>query len=377
MIHKINHSILVINSGSSSIKFQLFKQERLQLLAKGKIVNINTAPLFKAIETHSKQEKIQQTEIKLPDEYTYKEALNYILSWIEAHFNQWKIGCVAHRVVHGGHYFSNSVQISSEVLSKLKNLCSLAPLHQPHNLTAIELLEELKPDITQIACFDTAFHSGHSRLFIEYALPEALRYKGIRRFGFHGLSYEWLVYKLRKCEPELAKGRVIAAHLGNGASLCAIKNGISIDTTMGMTALDGLPMGTRCGNLDPGVILYILKELGMTTDELERMLYHESGLKGLSAWTNDVRLLEASDNQDAKFALEYFCMKTAQYIAMMAVSLGGIDGIVFTGGIGENSELIRQYILRRLDFLKPFEIRIIKTNEEKIMAMHAIQMIEE
>lgn len=376
MTQKVNSGILVINSGSSSIKFQLFEQSSLEVLARGKISNINTTPRFTASTMQLNQEEIQQTTSNFPENYTYKEALRYILTWIETYFKQWEISCVAHRVVHGGPYFTNSVQISSEVIRKLKRLCSLAPLHQPHNLAAIELLEELKPDITQIACFDTAFHAGHTRLFIEYALPETLRSQGIRRFGFHGLSYEYLVYKLRQSEPSLVKGRIVAAHLGNGASLCAIKNGVSIDTSMGMSALDGLPMGTRCGNLDPGVVLYILKSLGLTADELEHMLYNESGLKGLSGWTNDVRLLEACDNQDATFALDFFCMKTAQYIAMMAVSLGGIDAIIFTGGIGENSALIRQKILQVLDFLKPFEVRTIKTNEEKIMAMHAIQIIK-
>lgn len=377
MTNKVNDCVLVINSGSSSIKFQLFEQDQLQLLARGKIVNINTDPLFTVIKSNSKLENPEKTNITFPKESIYKEALKYILSWIENHFSDWKISCAAHRVVHGGSHFTKSVEVSAKVISKLKQLCPLAPLHQPHNLAAIELLDELKPGVTQIACFDTAFHSRHSQLFIEYALPETLRHKGIRRFGFHGLSYEWLVYTLRQSEPNFVKGRLIAAHLGNGASLCAIQDGVSIDTTMGMTALDGIPMGTRCGSIDPGVILYILKELGLSLDELEGMLYHESGLKGLSGWTNDVRLLQDSDDQHAKFALDYFSMRTAQYIAMMAVSLGSIDGIVFTGGIGENSELLRHKILQRLEFLKPFEVRVIKANEEKIMAMHAIQIIGE
>lgn len=377
MKNETNESILVINTGSSSIKFQLFKAPHLHLLIRGKMTHIGNTPCFTAMKIRTSEDKPQKIEKKLPGKYTYKEALNYILNWIGTDEQNGKISIVAHRVVHGGEYFTKSTRVTSEVFSTLKSLCSLAPLHQPHNLAAIELLAELQPEITQIACFDTAFHSGHDRLFVEYALPENIRNKGVRRYGFHGLSYEWIVYKLQENEPELAKGRIVAAHLGNGASLCAIHNGISIDTTMGMTALDGLPMGTRCGSLDPGVIIYLIRELGLSTDEVESMLYNESGLKGLSNWTNDVRLLQESDNSAAKFALDYFCIKTAQYICMMSASLGGIDSIVFTGGIGENSEYIRQRILSRLAFLRPFEIHVIRANEERIMAMHAMRILNE
>ncbi|KTD32070.1 acetate/propionate family kinase [Legionella israelensis] len=377
MNNETNDSILVINTGSSSIKFQLFKAPHLHLLVRGKMTHIGNTPCFTAMKTRASEDKPQKIDKKLPGQYTYKEALNYILNWIGTDEQNGKISIVAHRVVHGGEYFTKSTRITSEVFSKLKSLCSLAPLHQPHNLAAIELLAELQPEITQIACFDTAFHSGHDRLFVEYALPENIRNKDVRRYGFHGLSYEWIVYKLQENEPGLAKGRIVAAHLGNGASLCAIHNGISIDTTMGMTALDGLPMGTRCGSLDPGVIIYLIRELGLSADEVESLLYNESGLKGLSNWTNDVRLLQESDSFAAKFALDYFCIKTAQYICMMSASLGGIDGIVFTGGIGENSEYIRQRILSHLAFLRPFEIHVIRANEERIMAMHAMRILNE
>ena len=375
MSHEPNHSILVINTGSSSIKFQLFSAVHLHCLARGKITNINHAPIFTAMKTLNHGH--QKTEKQLPEKYTYQDALNHILNWIETDEQYGHILIVAHRVVHGGSYFTKSVRVTSEVISKLKTLAPLAPLHQPHNLAAIEMLAEWKPNLIQVACFDTAFHANHDRLFNEYALPESMRNKGIHRYGFHGLSYEWIAYTLQQSEPELAKGRIVAAHLGNGASLCAMHNGVSIDTTMGMTALDGLPMGTRCGSLDPGVIIYIIRELGLSADEAEQMLYHDSGLKGLSNWTNDVRLLEESDHSDAKFALEYFCMKTAQYIGMMMVSLGGIDGIVFTGGIGENSELIRHHILQHLQLFKPFKVCIIKADEERVMATHAMRFLNE
>lgn len=375
MNHEPNHSILVINTGSSSIKFQLFSAVHLHCLARGDITNINHTPIFTAMKTLNHEH--QKTEKQLPEKYTYQDALNHILNWIETDEQYGHILIVAHRVVHGGGYFTKSVRVTSEVISKLKTLAPLAPLHQPHNLAAIEMLAEWKPNLIQVACFDTAFHANHDRLFNEYALPESMRNKGIHRYGFHGLSYEWIAYTLQQSEPELAKGRIVAAHLGNGASLCAMHNGVSIDTTMGMTALDGLPMGTRCGSLDPGVIIYIIRELGLSADEAEQMLYHDSGLKGLSNWTNDVRLLEESDHSDAKFALEYFCMKTAQYIGMMMVSLGGIDGIVFTGGIGENSEFIRHHILQRLQLFKPFKVCIIKADEERVMATHAMRFLNE
>lgn len=193
---------------------------------------------------------------------------------------------------------------------------------------------------------------------------------------FHGLSYEWIAHALRQNKPTLAKGRIIAAHLGNGASLCAMSNGISIDTTMGMTALDGLPMGTRCGNIDPGAVIYMIRELGLSPEEAESILYHESGLKGLSNWTHDVRLLQESNEPEVRFALNYFCMKTVQLMGMMAVALGGVDGMVFTGGIGENSSLIRDKVLGHLAFLKPFESCVIPANEERVMAMHKLSILE-
>jgi acetate kinase len=203
-----------------------------------------------------------------------------------------------------------------------------------------------------------------------------MRDKGIRRYGFHGLSYEWIAHALRQDDPALAAGRVIAAHLGNGASICAMRNGISIDTTMGMTALEGLPMGTRCGNLDPGALIYMIRDLGISADETEHMLYNESGLLGLSGSTNNVKILQENDDAEAQFALEYFSLKAAQFMGVMAVALGGVDGIIFTGGIGEHSAFIQEKILSRLAFMRPFEVRVIPANEERIMAMHARACLE-
>ncbi|HHY0177171.1 acetate/propionate family kinase [Legionella waltersii] len=377
MIHETKGGILVINTGSSSVKFQVFSIEpMLKLLARGKVNNLGSTPLFTATdETRASQgQHVDKTE--LPADSTHENALHFILRWIETQNQNWQVSTVAHRIVHGGEHFKTSVRVNSEVMAQLWKLCPLAPLHQSHNLAAIKIISSLNPDLMQIACFDTAFHANHEPLFTEYALPQTMRDQGIRRYGFHGLSYEWIAHALRQNEPTLAKGRIIAAHLGNGASLCAMNNGISIDTTMGMTALDGLPMGTRCGNLDPGAVIYMIRELGLSPEAAESILYHESGLKGLSDWTYDVRLLQDSNEPKARFALDYFCMKTAQLMGMMAVALGGVDGMVFTGGIGENSSLIRDKILGQLAFLKPFESCVIPANEERVMAMHTLSILE-
>lgn len=363
-------TILVINSGSSSIKFQLFNTKKpLEHLAWGGVYNIGVTPNL-IIKTN-------QDELKkdLPDDCSHEIALYSILSWIKEQTQYGPLCAVAHRVVHGGTIYTKSVRITTAILNNLKTLIPLAPLHQGHNLAAIEIIHEKRPDLIQIACFDTAFHASHTPLFTTYALPKAMRESGIRRYGFHGLSYEWVVHFLQQNHPSLAKGRIIAAHLGNGASLCAINNGISIDTTMGMTALDGLPMGTRCGQLDPGAIIYMIRSLGLSADEIESILYKKSGLLALSEMTSDVRLLLENKTPNAQLALDYFCLKAAQCMGAMAVALGGVDGVVFTGGIGENSAFIRENILSYLAFLNPFQTLIIPADEERIIAMHTTDLL--
>ena len=349
----MTETILVINTGSSSVKASLFAvDDSLTLMARKHIDRIGSTPQ----ETHEK-------------------ALRSILDWSKE--QDGSLSAVAHRVVHGGDKFSDPVAVTSSVLEQLRLFSPLVPLHQPNNLLAIEIFNKLMPELLQIACFDTAFHAGNEPLFTAYALPKSLADKGIRRYGFHGLSYEWVSHVLRRDDPELADGRVIVAHLGNGASLCALLRGKSIDSTLGMTALEGLPMGTRCGNLDPGVLIYMMRDLGISPDEVERLLHYDSGLKGLSGITNDVRTLLESDDPRAAFAIEYFCLKTAQFMGKMAVSLGGVDGIVFTGGIGENSAPIRDAILSRVKFLGSFKTRIIPADEERIMAMHVTRYMSE
>ncbi|CEK11555.1 acetate/propionate family kinase [Legionella hackeliae] len=372
---KSTDCILVINTGSSSVKFQLFlKSPSLVLLARGSVSHLGGEPQL-SIATNSGL-ALSIDKKMLPINSTHEDGLKHILAWVESQHELGRLVAVAHRVVHGGTEFKQSLLLTPEILERLWKLCPLAPLHQPHNLMAIKIIAALKPDIPQIACFDTAFHANHEPLFTTYALPQKLRDEGIRRYGFHGLSYEWIAYTLLQNESTLAAGRVVAAHLGNGASLCAIHNGVSIDTTMGMTALDGLPMGTRCGSLDPGAVIYMVRELGMSADEVEAILYQESGLVGLSEWTNDVSLLQNSRKPKAQFAIAYYCLKAAQSIGMMAVALGGVDGIIFTGGIGENSIAVRDAILKRLEFLKPFETQVIPANEERMMVIHSLSILE-
>jgi acetate kinase len=376
MTSAVTDSILVINAGSSSVKFRMFScQPELNLLASGKVYDLGGNPSFAATDETARNQGKKVDKKTLPAVSTHENALRFILDWIDAQSQDWQVIAVAHRVVHGGVSFTKSVKITSDVVGQLQELSSLAPLHQSHNLAAIAMISKIKPGVPQIACFDTAFHSSHTDLFTNYALPQTMRDKGIRRYGFHGLSYEWIVHDLQQHDPVLLEGRIIAAHLGSGASLCAMQKGVSIDTTMGMTALDGLPMGTRCGNLDPGVVIYMIRDLGLSADEIEHIFYNESGLLGLSG-SNDVKILENSDDQKAHFALDYFCLRGAQLMGMMAVALGGVDGIVFTGGIGENSAFVRDNILSYLDFLKPFKTCIIPANEERIMAMHTLSILE-
>ena len=354
--------LLVLNTGSSSVKFRLFDfAEEIVLLAGGKVTDIGGAAMFSAQE-----EGEPKQEHPLAPNASHEEAIDLILTWLT--HRSLTIRAAAHRIVHGGEKFFTATRLDDSSLDYLRSLSPLAPLHQPHNLAAVDILQKRQPDMPQYGCFDTAFHARHDPLFHEFALPETLREKGIKRYGFHGLSYDWIDHSLKSDYPHLYAGKVVAAHLGNGASLCALRNGQSIDTTMGMTALDGLPMGSRVGAIDAGAVIYMLNELNMSVDEVEKILYNESGLKGLSGLSNDVKILSESTDKNAKFALEYFALKTAQYIAAMAVSIGGMDGLIFTGGIGENAENVRRWVLDHLAHLPDFELHIIPANEERAMA---------
>ncbi|QAU32846.1 acetate/propionate family kinase [Janthinobacterium sp. 17J80-10] len=357
--------LLVLNAGSSSLKFRVFgAQADLPLLANGRITGIGSRPEFIV-----DGEPVTRLEAGIDQAH----ALRAIVEWIDRHDDNWRIRAVGHRIVHGGEYYAAPVVLSAQAMENLESLVPLAPLHQPHALAAVRTLAQIYPEPQQVGCFDTAFHASHDPLFREYALPRKLREHGIRRYGFHGLSYEWMAQVLRERHPRLAQGRVVAAHLGNGASLCAMHAGKSIDTTMGMTALDGLPMGTRCGSIDPGVTLYMMRQLGMSGDEIDHVLSHESGLMGLSGISSDMRTLTESDSASARFAIDYFCMMTAQHAARMAVALAGIDALVFTGGIGEHSSQVREAVSRHLAFLGPFEVLVVEADEERMIAGHCLE----
>jgi acetate kinase len=304
---------------------------------------------------------------------------------------------LGHRVVHGGPLYSRPVLIDDRVLSTLERAIPFAPLHQPNNLAPIKALRERAPDVPQVACFDTAFHRGHPAVADRYAIPESLHEEGVRRYGFHGLSYEYVSERLRTVAPEIALGRVLVAHLGSGSSMCAIKAGRSIDSTMGFTALDGLPMGTRSGQIDPGVVLYLLSEKKMKTKAVEHFLYHDCGLKGLSGISADVRDLLESDRIEARRAIDYFVYRIALAAGALAAALGGIDAMVFTAGIGENAASIRAAVARRLEWLgldlDPDEnarggplissldsrvaCYVIPTDEEFMIARHTLDTLDE
>jgi acetate kinase len=339
-------SVLTINAGSSSLKFSAYRigdDDRPILSAKGQVDGIGTSPRLVAEDAEGQA----LVDRHWPDDLGLGHAdfFRVIGSWLREHFGgRASLLGVGHRVVHGGIEFTAPVRVSPTVIAKLETLCPLAPLHQPHNLAGIGAVAAVQPDLPQVACFDTAFHRGHPELADWFALPRRFYDDGIRRYGFHGLSYEYIAGVLPEVAPEIANGRVVVAHLGSGASMCAIKAGRSTDSTMGFTALDGLPMGTRCGALDPGVVLHLNRAYGMDADAIEHMLYHECGLKGVSGISNDMRALLASDDPRAAQAIDLFVWRIGRELGALAAVLGGLDGLVFTAGIGERSPEIRERV---------------------------------
>jgi acetate kinase len=334
-------SVLVLNAGSSSIKFSVYAVDGdfLTLDSKGQVEGIGTKPHFTARDAKGASLRDEAFEIATSD--GHGQALGHLGAWLRERLADDRLVAVGHRVVHGGPDFAAPVAIDDAVLDSLESLVPLAPLHQPHNLAAIRAIRSQMPDLLQIACFDTAFHRRHPELADWFALPRRFYDEGIRRYGFHGLSYEYIAHALGEIAPKIARGRVVVAHLGSGASMCAIANGRSIDSTMGFTALDGLPMGTRCGALDPGVVLHLLRAHGMDADAIERLLYHDCGLKGVSGISNDMRALLASDDPRAAQAIELFVYRIGRELGALTAVLGGLDGLVFTAGIGERSPDIR------------------------------------
>jgi acetate kinase len=344
-------TILVVNAGSSSVKFQVFatnEKSEPRRLIKGQIDGIGTRPRLHAVAAN-KTSLIDQSYA--PEQVgDVAAALQTAGAWLRE-TQELEPSAVGHRVVHGGPKYDRPVLVDATVLTDLERYTSLAPLHQPNNLAPIRSMLVRFPGLPQVACFDTAFHRGHGALADHYAIPERFYAEGVRRYGFHGLSYEYIASRLPQVAPEIAPGRVIVAHLGSGASICAFAGGRSVESTMGFTALDGLPMGTRPGQIDPGVILHLIEEKKMTAAEVQKLLYGECGLKGLSGISSDVRELEASSDQRAHFALEYFAYRVGLNTGLLAAALGGLDAFVFTAGIGENSPSMRARIVEKIAWL--------------------------
>jgi acetate kinase len=344
----MSETILVLNAGSSSIKFQLFDvspDARLERRIKGQMEGIGSRPrlLAKDVDGHVRIDQTWPT----PEASTVPAALDKVINFLRETIGALPTA-IGHRVVHGGPNYAEPTSVNAAVLSQLERLSPLAPLHQPHNVGLIRLIAARQPHLLQVACFDTAFHRGHADVADRYAIPEALYTEGVRRYGFHGLSYEYIATYLKEFAPDVAAGRVVVAHLGSGASMCAIAAGKSVESTMGFTALDGLPMGTRPGQLDAGVLLYLLSEKGMDAKAIERLLYNDCGLKALSGIGNDVRELLGSSEKRAKLALEYFVYRVTLFTGMLVAAMGGIDAFVFTAGIGENAPSIRAAVVQRL-----------------------------
>jgi acetate kinase len=340
----MNDYTVVVNAGSSSLKFSVYRRaesDSWTLEARGQVEGIGTSPKFSAKDGADKPIGDVALDPTIRDA---RAALGFVANWLRDRYHGAHVCGVGHRVVHGGAQYSGPTIVTPEVLENLRALIPLAPLHQPYNLSAIEAVWERLPGVAQVVCFDTSFHRGQPAVAQLVPLPREIRDAGVQRYGFHGLSYEYIASVLPSVAPEIAGGRVVVAHLGSGASLCALKGGKSVDSTLGFTALDGLCMGTRPGALDPGVVLYLFQALGLSVKEVETILYKKSGLIGISGISNDMRSLLASNEPDARLALDYFVYRAAKEIAAMTSALGGIDGLVFTAGIGENSPEIRKRI---------------------------------
>jgi acetate kinase len=388
-------SILVVNAGSSSVKFQVFgvgQGRGLDRVLKGQIDGIGTRPKLRATASDG---RLMLDKTYAPDDVPdVPSAIAVAGAWLGEQQNI-ALVAVGHRVVHGGPEYDQPLRVAAEILDHLDRYVPLAPLHQPNNLAPIRTLMSRRPDLPQIACFDTAFHRGHDAVADHYAIPQRFYDEGVRRYGFHGLSYEFIATRLKEVAPRIAEGRVIVAHLGSGASMCALANGRSIESTMGFTALDGLPMGTRTGQIDPGVILYLMMEKGMTPATVQDLFYQDCGLKGLSGISNDMRELLNDPSPRAALAIDYFVYRVSLHAGMLAAALGGLDAFVFTAGVGENSAEIRGRIATKLAWLgvaldadanakhattistpaSRIPVYVIPTDEELMIARHTLSVL--
>jgi acetate kinase len=386
-------SILTLNAGSSSIKFALFRAGRdVRLQLRGEIENLDASPHLQLFDTSGA--KLSERCWPADESLSFAEVIDVLLQQASDHLGQADLVAVGHRVVHGGSAHTEPALVTPDLLAALEALTPLDPLHLPHNLMPMHAIAAARPDVAQVACFDTAFRHTMPPEATHFALPRSISDAGVRRFGFHGLSYEFISGELKHQAPELAAGRVIVAHLGSGASLCALVNGCSVATTMGFSTLDGLMMSTRCGGLDPGVIFYLAR-MGHSIADIEDMLYRRSGLLGVSAISGDIRVLLASDDPNARAAIDLFAYRIAFEIGGLISTLGGLDGLIFTAGIGEHSAAIRAGVCDRLGWLglkldpalnasgAPcisatgglINVRVIATDEELMIARHTQAMI--
>jgi acetate kinase len=393
----MSRHVVTLNAGSSSIKFALFELDGRDPLALA-IGLVEMLGEQRRIKVHGGDGALvhEETWSSADGAPFHTEALQRVLAWRLGAFPNANVVAAGHRVVHGGIYFDGPVLVTDEVLRVLQSLAPLAPLHQPHNIAGILAAREAWPHVAQAACFDTAFHRAHPFVNDVFALPLRFYEEGVRRYGFHGLSYEYVTAKLRQIAPLHAAGRVVVAHLGNGASMCAIRDGQSVASSMGFTALDGLPMGTRCGQLDPGVVLYLMQEKKMSAEAIADLLYRESGLKGLSGISHDMRELEASDRPEARQAIEYFVFRIRRELGGLAAVLKGLDAMVFCGGIGEHAWQVRERVLEGMEWIgieldraanraneqiissdrSRVRVFVIRTDEEAMIARQTLDVLD-
>ncbi len=395
--------LLVLNAGSSSIKFSVFAlpadSGELNLVCRGLQENIgDDNPRFTAVDQAGKVVIDTRPTPPAGKVYHHQAALRDLLIWLRDSPDLPDVIAVGHRVVHGGQEYSDPQVLTLEIIARLETFVPLAPLHQPHNLAGIRAIGAVQPDLPQVACFDTAFHFGQPELAQLFALPRAYREEGVRRYGFHGLSYEYIAGALAEATGTAATGRAVVAHLGNGASMCAMRDGKSVASTMGFTAVEGLPMGTRSGSLDPGVLIYLMERHGMGACELTQLLYKQSGLLGLSGVSNDMRELLVSADPNAKLAVDYFSYRIARELGSLAAALGGLDALVFTGGIGEHAAAVREQVCARSAWLgieldaaanaghdrrridqpgSRVAVWVLPTNEELVIARHTRRLVLE
>jgi acetate kinase len=391
----MTNALLVLNAGSSSLKFSVFQVESgvRRLLAHGQVEGIGSSPRFTL--NGSANEKLEEQTLSVNTSFDHQQALNLVLDRCKARFSEHLLIAVGHRVVHGGMKLTRPLAIDRDVLLEIERLVPLAPLQQPHNLAAIKAAMVAMPSLPQVACFDTAFHRTQPEIAQWFGLPRRFTEEGLRRYGFHGLSYEYIASVLPALDARTAVGRTIVAHLGSGASMCALLGGKSVATTMSFTPVDGLVMGTRVGSFDPAAMLYLMVQHGMDARALEKLIYHESGLLGVSGISSDMRDLLSSDDPRAAEAIELFVYRIAREIGSLMAALGGLDALVFTGGIGENAPAIRERVCRSIQWLgveldETANVRggpkisslksgktvwVIPTNEESIIAEHTQRVL--